>query len=66
MVCTSVATELGNPNYPGHLGHLLSRLNWALLAAGHTCMPDLDQNYSVMKTSTKRLILSNRTVTNIS
>ena len=49
MTCpkmSSVATGSGHLDYPGHLGHFLSRSKW--VSAGHTNMPDPDQNCLVI------------------
>ena len=40
-MCTSVATGLGHPHYPGHLGHFLSGSKW--VSPGHAYMPDPDR-----------------------
>ena len=60
-VSTSVATGLG---YPGHLGHFLSGQS-GFHPDILICLTWVKLSYA-LKTAMKRLILSNRAVTNIS
>ena len=67
VVCISVSTRLGYPDYPGDFSHFLSMSKW--VSFGHTHMPNPDQTYLVIFMCIEHCneisILSNRTVTNI-